>query len=306
MAKKKKNKEELPEGMSRRQAKLAARAAERAALEKDPRPFGGFASETQLIAMQEFVPSATAKLSVKGIDRDVYVCTILPGASAAMVRDTEAGGDAYVALQVRTHTHNPGRNLAYALNWVKNANDGDTLESTAADGVQPDLKDILDESAVLEITDHQDFAWWMPEGTQMTPEIAQTLNQANETVIESHQVGADIDGTLFWAASGGDKAHVRWVFPVENETGVLNAIARVAARGEMNLGEGTKFAGVFRTHGLIAPVFDVQQDVAYDSYDAELARVEKALKAEIDNDAQLNPEERKQLENLKSRQVTLR
>ena len=87
---------------------------------------------------------------------------------------------------------------------------------------------------------------------------------------------------------------------------MLNAIARVAARGEMNLGEGTKFAGVFRTHGLIAPVFDLQPDVAYDSYESELARVEKALKAEIDNDAQLNPDERKQLENLKSRQVTLR
>src|SRR5699024_1222558 len=292
MAKKKKNKEELPEGMSRRQAKLAARAAERAALEKDPRPYGGLAAETQLIALQEFVPSATAKLSVKGFDRDVYVCSILPGASAAMVRDAEAGGAAYVALQVRTHTHNPGRDLAYALNWARNA--------------QPGLKDLVDESAVLETTDHQDFAWWIPEGTEITPEIAQTLNQANSTVIESHQVGADIDGTLFWANSGGNKAHIRWVFPVENETGLLNAIARVAARGEMNLGEDTKFAGVFRTHGLIAPVFDLQPDVAYDSYESELARVEKALKAEIDNDAQLNPDERKQLENLKSRQVTLR
>src|SRR5690625_4322063 len=144
-----------------------------------------------------------------------------------MVRDAEAGGAAYVALQVRTHTHNPGRDLAYALNWAKNAQPGETLESTAADGAQPDLKDLVDESAVLEITDHQDFAWWIPEGTQITPEIAQTLNQANETVIESHQVGADIDGTLFWANSGGDKAHIRWVFPIENETGLLNAIARV-------------------------------------------------------------------------------
>src|SRR5699024_4799681 len=190
----------------RRQAKLAARAAERAALEKDPRPYGGLAAETQLIALQEFVPSATAKLSVKGFDRDVYVCSILPGASAGMVRDAEAGGAAYVALQdfipsataklrvkgfdrdvyvcsilpgasagmvrdaeaggaayvalqVRTHTHNPGRDLAYALNWAKNAQPGETLESTAADGAQPDLKDLVDESAVLQITDHQDFAW---------------------------------------------------------------------------------------------------------------------------------------------------
>ena len=56
MAKKKKNREELPEGMSRRQAKLAARAAERAANERDPRPYAGLAAEAELVALQEFVP----------------------------------------------------------------------------------------------------------------------------------------------------------------------------------------------------------------------------------------------------------
>ena len=86
----------------------------------------------------------------------------------------------------------------------------------------------------------------------------------------------------------------------------MNALARVAARGELNLGDNTKFAGVFRTHGLIAPVFDLQPEVAFDSYEAELARVDKALAAEIDNDENLNSDERKQLENIKSRQVTLR
>ena len=55
---KNKNQDDLPEGMSRRQAKLAKRAAERAALERDPRPYDGFAAEADLIALQEFVPSA--------------------------------------------------------------------------------------------------------------------------------------------------------------------------------------------------------------------------------------------------------
>ncbi|MDY3127041.1 MAG: DUF5926 family protein [Corynebacterium sp.] len=306
MAKKKKNNEQLPEGMSRRQAKLAARAAERAALEKDPRPFGALAAESQLIAMQEFVPSATAKLAVKGFDRDVYVVTVLPGASAAIVRDETSGGAAFVALQVRTHTHNPGRDLAYALNWVKNAQPGQTLESTAADGTQPELTELVDATTALDINVHQDFTWWMPEGTEMTPQIAQSLQAANNTVIESHEVGHNLNGTAFWANAGGGKAHIRWVFPNDNEDALLNAIARVAARGDMNLGDNTKFAGVFRTHGVIAPVFDLQPDVAYDSYEAELTRVEEALNAEIANDAELNAEERKQLQNLKSRQVTLR
>ena len=81
----------------------------------------------------------------------------------------------------------------------------------------------------------------------------------------------------------------------------------MAARGELNLGEDTKFAGVFRTHGLIAPVFDLDPEVAHDSYEAELSRVNKALEEEeISNDANLNADERKQLQNIKSRQVTLR
>ena len=199
MAKKKKNKEQLPEGMSRRQAKLAARAKERAALEKDPRPYGGLAAEASLVAMQEFVPSAFAKLDVKGCDKNVYVATVLPGASAALIRDTEFGGDAFVGLQVQSHTHNPGRDLAFALNWVKNNEPGATLESTAADGSEPKLEELIDASATLDVQVHQDFEWWIPEGAQVTPQIAQSLRAANDSVIESHQVGENITGAAFWA-----------------------------------------------------------------------------------------------------------
>ena len=86
MAKKNRKKEDLPEGMSRRQAKLAARAAERAALQKDPRPYSGLAAEADLVALQEFVPSATAKIEVNGTP--VTVATVLPGAGAAPVSYT--------------------------------------------------------------------------------------------------------------------------------------------------------------------------------------------------------------------------
>ncbi|APT93440.1 preprotein translocase subunit SecA [Corynebacterium phocae] len=310
MAKKnKKNKEQLPEGMSRRQAKLAARAAERAALEKDPRPFGGLAAESQLVAMQEFVPSAYAKLAVKGFDKDVYVATVLPGASAALIRDDEFGGDAFVGLQVQSHTQNPGRDLAYALNWVKEHGPGSTLQSTAADGSQPKLEELLEEDSVLDIKTYQDFSWWMPEGAQVPPQVAQSMRAANDSVIPSHQVGLDAEGfvgTAFWANAGGNKAHIRWVRPVEDEDALLAALSRVAARGDLHLGEGTKFAGVFRTHGIVAPVFDLDPAVDHKSYEDQLARVNAALEEELGNDAQLTADERKQLENIKSRQVTLR
>ena len=307
MAKKnKKNKEQLPEGMSRRQAKLAARAAERATLEKDPRPYAGLAAESQLVALQEFVPSAIAKLTLKDVDRDVYVATVLPGASAALIRDEQSGGQAFVGLQVKTHSHNPGRDLAYALNWVKNHGEGETLESTVADGTEPKITELLDNDAILDVEVYQDFEWWLPEGAQVTPQIAQSMQMANDSVIESHQVGEGIVGTAFWANAGGGKAHIRWVRPNDDEAALLNGLARIAARGDLNLGEGTKFAGVFRTHGLIAPVFDLDPEVAYDSYEEKLKAVDAAITAELDNDAELTADERKQLQNIKSRQVTLR
>lgn len=303
MAKKKKNQDNLPEGMSRRQAKLAARAAERAALEKDPRPFGGLAAESQLIALQEFSPSAVAKLPVKGFDRDVYVGTVLPGAIAAMIRED---GTALVGLQVQSHSHNPGRDLAFALAWAKDAKPGESLESTVADGSQPALAELLDDSAELDIEVHQDFGWWIPEGAPVDPQAAQSLQMANDSVIPSELVGTGITGTAFWADAGHGKAHIRWVRPVDDEAAFLNGIARVAARGEMNLGDDTKFAGVFRTHGVIAPVFDLAPERAADSYEDELKRVDEALTKELDNTEQLTADERKQLDNLKSRQVTLR
>ena len=111
MAKRKKNQEQLPEGISRRQAKLAARAAERAALARDPRSYGNLPFEADLIALQEFVPSATVKVAVPGAERDVYLCTVLPGGGAVLVRDDGA----YVALQTRNQSYNPHRDLTRAL-----------------------------------------------------------------------------------------------------------------------------------------------------------------------------------------------
>ena len=40
-------------------------------------------------------------------------------------------------------------------------------------------------------------------------------------------------------------------------TPALDALARLSAAGDLLLGEGTKFAGMFRAHGLLVPVWDV-------------------------------------------------
>lgn len=289
-----------PEGMSRRAAKLAARAAEREALQKDPRPFGGLAAEADLVALQEFVPSAVAEFSVNGTP--VNVVTVLPGAGAALVRDN---GERFVALQVQSHSQNPGRDLAHALNWVVSAEPGETLQSTIADGSQPALDSLLEADARPEITTHQDFGWWFAEGETVPPQVRDALRQANDAVLPSQQVGAGLPGAVWWVNPGGGKAHIRWVRTEDSEAQMLAALARIAARGELNLGEATKFAGAFRTHGLVVPVFDLDPSADAGSYEEALAELDQAITAEYANDAALSADERKQLDNIKSRQVTI-
>lgn len=301
--KKKKTKEQLPEGMSRREAKLAARAAEREALQRDPRPFKGLAAEADLVALQEFVPSAVTQFEVHGTP--VNVVTVLPGAGAALVREEAQGGERFVALQVQHHSQNPGRDLAYALNWVLQAAPGESLQSTVADGSQPELASLIDVDVTPEITTHQDFAWWFPEGAAVPPQVQQALRQANDAVLPSQQVGEGLPGAIWWVNPGGGKAHIRWVRTEDSEEQMLAALARIAARGELNLGEGTKFAGAFRTHGLVVPVFDLDPSVAADAYEDALKALDERITAEYGNDAQLSAEERKQLDNIKSRQVTI-
>src|SRR6476659_3085055 len=47
-----------------------------------PRPFAHLPAETDVVALREFVPAATAPLRLKDSDREVVLCSLLPGAAA--------------------------------------------------------------------------------------------------------------------------------------------------------------------------------------------------------------------------------
>src|SRR5688500_12732283 len=50
------------------------------------RSFEGLPDECDWVALREFVPSATAPLKIRGAQREVLLCTLLPMAWPAMVR----------------------------------------------------------------------------------------------------------------------------------------------------------------------------------------------------------------------------
>lgn len=299
MAKKKKRDEVLPEGMSRRQAKLAARAAARAATEVDSRPFGGLAMETQLISLQGFVSSAYAELP--GQPRKTFVVTTLPGAVAAIVRKDGA----WVALQTRIHSNNPGRDLAYALKWTQTAPLGATLDSGANDGTQPALTELIPADATLDIKVCENFDWWIEDPADITPDVQAQLDHAASLVSPTELVPAAVPGTVWWTENGGHKAWVRWVHPAEEEQ-LLKALAVVGAAGKLTLGADTKFAGCYRDKGMLVPVFDTDPTITVPELVAPLEAVNAALtEALAALPEELTADERRFLANIKSRQVTV-
>lgn len=267
------------------------------------RPFEGLAAETELIALREFVPSATATLTLATPpEREVILATVLPGAAAGMVR---SDGVAYVGLQVQTRSSDISRDIGRSLRWVLDAEAGDVLavpDTTSEPAEGERLQDLLAADADIEPQLHANFSWWLPEGDDASGEVAMSLERANAAIMPTERVGP----AAYWVQAG-EKAHLRWVRP-EPENEVLKALARLSARGELGLGEESRYAGSFRAHGLLVPVWDLDPDAHAREWIEPAkqlgVRLEEALASLADEP--LNAAERRSRDGLVGRQLTLR
>ncbi|MGH3775068.1 MAG: DUF5926 family protein [Pseudonocardiaceae bacterium] len=270
------------------------------------RPFAGLAAECQLVALREFVPSATAPLPLaQPAERDVSLATVLPTAAAAIVRPD---GAALVGLQVLTRSGDLSRDLGRAVAWALTAEPGSALStvSTTAEGEQIRLQDLLAPDTPLDVTMYSDFAWWIPGEEPPSGEAALSIQRANAAIMPTEAVtGAGVDAA-YWV-DAGDKAHLRWVRP-EPEEQLLAALARLAARDELDLGDGSRYAGSFRAHGVLVPVWDLDREQHAREWvtpaEAFAPRLAQAL-ASLDTTPLTDPE-RSALRGLRNRQITLR
>lgn len=293
-----------PKPGSNRAEKLAQRRLEREAEVTAPtRPFEGLAAECDLVALREFVPSALVELPVRDA-APVTAATVLPGAVAALVRDESGTAGRYVGLQVQAHTADPGADLGAAVTWAQSAEVGTSLTFADPQPGGPRLADVLVADTLPTITVHQTFDWWIPEGVEPAPDVAATVVQANQAIMPSARLEADGVVAAWWV-DAGEKAHLRWVRP-ENEDDLMLALARVHAAGGLHLGEGSRFAGSFRTHGLLVPVFDLDPEKHVDEWAAATAELGERLAEALATDAPLTVAERGARDGLRSRQVTLR
>ncbi|MBA4025659.1 MAG: preprotein translocase subunit SecA [Gordonia sp.] len=294
-----------PRPGSNRAERVAARK-ERQAQEIAPveRPFAGVAAECDLVALRSFVASATADLTLVGSSANtVRLVTVLPGAGPALVREENGTSVALVALQTEPEPADPGDALSVAIEWAAGAEAGETLTEVDASEAKA-LSDILDPKAALDVTVQKDFNWWIEGQADPAPQIVQMIEQANAAIRPTARLVGDFVGAPWWV-DAGERAHLRWVRP-EDEDDVMAALARVHAAGGLTLGEGSRFAGSFRTHGLLVPVFDLDVEMHHQEWTEGAEKFNAALNEALASDAELTSAERRSRDGIRGRQVTLR
>jgi Family of unknown function (DUF5926) len=178
--------------------------------------------------------------------------------------------------------------------------------STTTEGEQLRLQDLLSPDTALEITSYSDFAWWVPGAESPTGEAATALKRANEAIMPTEAVTGEGVEVAYWV-DAGEKAHLRWVRP-EPEEQLLAALARLAAGDALDLGEGSRFAGSFRAHGVLVPVWDLDREQHPREWIAPAEIFAQRLTEALSSlDASpLTTTERHSLRALHSRQLTLR
>jgi hypothetical protein len=260
------------------------------------RPFEGLPNETDWVALREVVPAATAPLSLKD-GTAVTLATVLPMAWPGMVR---ADGKRYLGLQVASRSGDASRDLAAVLEDVVAAAPGSSIVTNELPGPGARLQDLLTD-APLDLTIHDGFDFWVEGADDPDGEVAASMERANAAVVPTKRLESVQSG--YWCRMR-ERSHLRWVLPYDEEP-LLDALARMSVVGGLALGEGTRYVGSFRAHGLLVPVWDLPVDTGADEVEepawAWQSRLEAAL-AETD----LTPQARRARQGLVNRQLTLR
>lgn len=262
------------------------------------RPFEGLASECDIVALRELVPAATAPLSLTDHpDQTVKLCTLLPGAAPAMVRDS---GEIWLGLQVQHAFGDPARDLGAVLEAALAAEGPGVVGLTDPPAAGPRLQDLVAD-APLEITVHDGFQYWV-EDMEESDELAAALDQAEGAAAPTARL-TSVEAA-YWTRMGA-KEHLRWVMG-EPEDELLTALARLHVAGDDVIVPDARLVGMFRAHGLLAPVWDLSVGTGPEPLEEAATAFKAKLDAALADTSDLSGEERSARSGLANRQVTIR
>jgi hypothetical protein len=268
------------------------------------RPFEGLVDEPEWIALRELVPAASAPLTIKPEiieeygDRPVTLSTVLPMAWPAMTRQD---GRVFIGLQRHVQSGDVSRDLAVAVLSALRTEPGGTVAVPSLPGPGPRLQDILVDGP-LEVTMHDGFEYWLDADQAEDANVKASLERANASIYPTVRMTSA--RAAYWCRVP-EKSHVRWVL-AEPEDAALDALARLSASGDLLLGDGTKFAGMFRAHGVLVPVWDLPRDPEAADWEAPLADFAKRYADILAETGPLDSAARRAKQGLIGRQLTLR
>ena len=107
-------------------------------------------------------------------------------------------------------------------------------------------------------------------------------------------------------ALGIAEAHALEALLPDDEDRALDALARLAAANSLTLGDDTRFAGMFRAHGRLVPVWDLPRDRPADQWERPVAELAQRYAAALADPAPLDAGARRSRQGLLGRQLTLR
>jgi hypothetical protein len=296
--------EPCPCGSGRRYKACHGREAAHAAQVFVTRPFEGLPGEVDWVMMREIVPAATASVVLAAAageqaGRSATVATVLPLAWPALTR---LDGEVFLGLQVAGGSGDVRRDLASALLSALEAPPGTPVPPGPLAGAGPRLQDLLDLDHPFEVHLHDGFDFWIDGVDDVDDDTRASMERANAQVIPTARL-TSVEGA-YWARVR-DRCHLRWAWP-EPEDGLLDAMARLHAVGGLSLGEGTRYVGAFRAHGLLVPVWDLVADSSAEAVEGPAAGLRARLDQALALDAPLTEPERRARNGLLSRQLTLR
>ena len=167
-----------------------------------------------------------------------------------MVRES---GAIWLGLQVQHHFGDPARDLGAVLEKALATEEPGIVGLTEPPGEGPRLQDLVNDTA-LDITVHDGFGYWIDDVEDQDASTQAALEQANGAANPTTRL-AGVEAA-YWT-NVGTKEHLRWVMPQPEDDAARRPGPAARRRPGRASPRARASSGMFRAHGLLAPVWDL-------------------------------------------------
>jgi hypothetical protein len=206
-----------------------------------------------------------------------------------------------VALQPPSPSDDVSQDLGNALVAALAAEPKSAADPAPLGTPGPRLQELLDPDGPTSFELKDSFEYWQeldPDDEDLANAAVKVADDLTPTEAVSSSAGA------YWARING-REFLRWSLGIE-EDALLDALARLQAKRQAGVIEGSKYAGAFRALGLVIPVWELPPGTTATDLAGPLADYKTRLDEALSADAPLDANERRSRAGLVARFLTLR